>query len=122
MGVGLQLWQCVKHERHTLQCIVKKCFADRHCGIGQQLVKGAGIQSQCQSNSNLQVQQACNVCVKGIRNLRVQQACKVCMEPLVSADELIGEGETMHEPSLLQPEYATEAVGHSTKVRQQKPC
>lgn len=34
------------------------------------------------------------------------------MKPLISADQLIAEGQTMHEATLLQPEDAAEAAGH----------
>lgn len=43
--------------------------------------------------------------------LPVQQHCKVCVQPLISADELIAEGEAGHQPPLLEPEYGTEAAG-----------
>lgn len=44
------------------------------------------------------------------RDLRVQQACKVCVQALIPADELIGEGQAVHEATLLQPEDAAEAA------------
>jgi len=44
------------------------------------------------------------------RDLRVQQACKVCVQSLIPADELIGEGEAVHEATLLQPEDAAETA------------
>ncbi len=53
-------------------------------------------------------------------DLRIQQACKVCVESLVSADELIGEGEAVHEATLLQPEYAAETAWQRT-LSAQKP-
>ena len=53
-------------------------------------------------------------------DLRVQQACKVCVESLISADELIGEGEAMHEATLLQPEDAAETAQQCT-LSAQKP-
>ena len=48
--------------------------------------------------------------VTSCRDLRVQQARKVCVQALIPADELIGEGQAVHEATLLQPEDAAEAA------------
>ena len=39
------------------------------------------------------------------------EAGKVCVQPLVAADELVGEGEAGHEAALLQPEDGGERPG-----------
>ena len=39
------------------------------------------------------------------------EAGKVCVEPLVAANELVGEGESGHEAALLQPEDGGERAG-----------
>ena len=41
---------------------------------------------------------------------RVEQAGKVAVEALVPADELVAEGQAVHEATLLQPENGAEAV------------
>lgn len=41
--------------------------------------------------------------------LSIQQAGKVGVQALISCDELIAEGESGHESSLLQPKNSTEA-------------
>ena len=41
---------------------------------------------------------------------RVQEAGKVAVEALVAGDELVGEGEAVHEAALLEPEDAAEAA------------
>ncbi len=66
------------------------------------------IQQACNCR-DLRVQQACKC-----RDLRVEQACKVGVEALISADELIGEGEAVHEATLLQPEDAAETAQQCT--------
>ena len=48
---------------------------------------------------------------------RVKKASKVSVEPLISADELIAESESMHEATLLQPEDAAEAAMPQSHVR-----
>jgi len=40
----------------------------------------------------------------------IQQAAKVCVQALISADELVAEGEAGHEAALLEPENGTEAA------------
>ena len=49
--------------------------------------------------------------ITGQKGLRVQEAGKVSVKPLISADQLIAEGQPVHEASLLQPEDATETAG-----------
>ena len=51
-----------------------------------------------------------SVAMDACRDLRVEQAGKVGVKAFIPADELIGEGQPMHEPPLLQPEDATEAA------------
>ena len=43
-------------------------------------------------------------------NVLKHKASKVCVEPLVAADELIGEGKSWHEAALLQPVDRTEGA------------
>lgn len=42
--------------------------------------------------------------------LPVQEAGKVCVQAFISADQLIAEGQSRHEATLLQPEDGTETV------------
>ena len=44
-------------------------------------------------------------------NVLVQQARKVCVQALVTADELVAEGEAGHQAALLEPEDGAEAAG-----------
>ena len=39
------------------------------------------------------------------------------MKSLISADQLIAEGQPVHEASLLQPEDTTEAAGHKVEIK-----
>lgn len=41
-------------------------------------------------------------------DLRVQQAGEVSVQALIPGDQLVGEGEAMHQPTLLQPEDGAE--------------
>lgn len=44
------------------------------------------------------------------------------MKALISADQLVAEGQTMHEATLLQPEDAAEAAKHNIQAGQQLVC
>lgn len=54
--------------------------------------------------------------VNSCRYLRVEETSKVCVKTLIPADELIGEGQTVHEAPLLQPEDTAEAALQHNKV------
>ena len=46
----------------------------------------------------------------GRRGVRVKEAGKVAVQALVAGDELVGEGEAVHEAALLEPEDRAEAA------------
>ncbi|KAH3660013.1 hypothetical protein OGAPHI_007218 [Ogataea philodendri] len=49
-----------------------------------------------------------NVIVRGVVQVREKQTCKVGVQSFVSADQLVGEGQTWHQTSLLKPEDRSE--------------
>lgn len=55
-------------------------------------------------------QQHPHVCLHCRSHTPVQQAAKVCVQALVSADELVAEGQPWHQAPLLEPEDGAEAA------------
>lgn len=49
-----------------------------------------------------------------------QKACKVGVETLVTGDELVGEGESSHQPTLLQPEDGGERTAEEDTLNRGK--